>query len=99
MSKNTYDIFALVINFLDKNWQPKKVTISLFNRNNRSNFRSNFLLDSYELKKKIIAYLKYEGENLDSMTIVLKSIVNCEILGLEESFNGTCFGHAFSKTW
>ncbi len=23
--------------------------------------------------------------------------MNCEILGMEESFQGTCFGHAFSK--
>jgi hypothetical protein len=30
MSKDTCDIFALVINFLDENWQPKKVTIGLF---------------------------------------------------------------------
>ncbi len=30
MSKGVYDIFALVINFLDENWEPKKVTISLF---------------------------------------------------------------------
>jgi len=30
MSKGTYDIFALVINFLDENWQPKKLIISLF---------------------------------------------------------------------
>jgi hypothetical protein len=30
MSKGVYDIFALVINFLDENWQPKKVTIGLF---------------------------------------------------------------------
>jgi hypothetical protein len=30
MSKGTYDIFALIINFLDENWQPKKVTIGLF---------------------------------------------------------------------
>jgi hypothetical protein len=28
---------------------------------------------------------------------VLKSIVNCESLGLEENFQGTYFGHAFSK--
>ncbi len=27
----------------------------------------------------------------------LKSIVNYESLGLEERFQGTCFGHAFSK--
>jgi hypothetical protein len=29
MSKDAYDILALVINFLDDNWQPKKVTIGL----------------------------------------------------------------------
>jgi hypothetical protein len=27
----------------------------------------------------------------------LKSIINCESFGLEESFQGTCFGHVFSK--
>jgi hypothetical protein len=27
----------------------------------------------------------------------LKFIVNCEYLGLEESFQGTCFGNVFSK--
>ncbi len=57
------------------------------------------LLDSYGLSKKIIANVKDEGKNLNYMTIDLKSIVNCEILSLEESFNGTCFGHAFSKTY
>jgi hypothetical protein len=30
MSKGAYDILALVINFLDQNWQPKKVTIGFF---------------------------------------------------------------------
>ncbi len=30
MSKGTYDIFALVINFLHENCQPKKVTINPF---------------------------------------------------------------------
>jgi hypothetical protein len=30
MSKGAYDIFTLVINFLDENWQLKKVTIGLF---------------------------------------------------------------------
>ncbi len=56
------------------------------------------LLDSYGLSKKIIAYIKDEGENL-SMTTTLKYVVNYEVLGLEESFSGTCFGHAFSKTY
>jgi hypothetical protein len=31
------------------------------------------------------------------MTTNLKSIVNCDMLGLEESFQSICFGHAFSK--
>ncbi len=24
-------------------------------------------------------------------------MVNCEVLGMEESFQGNCFGHTFSK--
>jgi hypothetical protein len=31
------------------------------------------------------------------MTYALKSIMNYEYLDLEESFQKTCFGHAFSK--
>jgi hypothetical protein len=30
MSKGAYDIFALVINFLGTDWQPKHITIGLF---------------------------------------------------------------------
>jgi hypothetical protein len=35
-------------------------------------------------RKKNI-YVKDEGSNLNTMTIVLKSIVRCDMLGLEES--------------
>ncbi len=90
----------MVINFLDENWQPKKVIIGLFEITKTTGqtlvINLNEHLDSYGLKKKIIAYLKDEGAILNSMTITFKSIVNCEILGLEESFNGIYFGHAFS---
>jgi hypothetical protein len=30
MSKETYDIFAFVIKFSGTNWQPKHITIGLF---------------------------------------------------------------------
>ncbi len=103
MSKGAYDVFALVINFLDENWQPKKVKIGfseviekigqVLARNQRE------LSNSYGLSKKIIVYVKDEGVDLNSMTPTFKYVVNCEVLGLEESFNGTCFGHAFSKTY
>ncbi len=54
-------------------------------------------MDSYALRRKIITYVKDEGLNLNTMTTTLKSIVNCDMLGLEESFQGICFGHASSK--
>jgi hypothetical protein len=47
--------------------------------------------------KNIIAYMKDEGANLNMMTLTLKFVMNCELVGLEESFQGTCFGHAFFK--
>jgi len=42
---------------------------------------------------------KNKGFNLNIKIIVLKSVVSCDILGLEESYQGTCFGHAFSKAY
>jgi hypothetical protein len=48
------------------------------------------------LRKKIIAYVEDEGFNFNAMTNVLKSIVNWESLGIEESFQGS-FEYAFSK--
>jgi hypothetical protein len=55
------------------------------------------LLDKYGLRKKIIIYVKDEGSKFNAMTIALKSIINYESLGIEGSFQGICFGHAFSK--
>jgi hypothetical protein len=46
-------------------------------------------------KKKNIAYVKDENFNLNAMTFALKFVVSCETLGLQESFNGTYFGHVF----
>jgi hypothetical protein len=31
------------------------------------------------------------------MTTILKVVINCESLDLEENFQGTYFGHVFSK--
>jgi len=56
------------------------------------------LLDSYGLRK-IIAYVKNEGANLNFMTTSFKFVVNYKVLGLEKNFNDTCFGYAFFKTY
>ncbi len=57
------------------------------------------LFDQDGLKRKIIAYVKDEGSNSNVMIIALRSIVRCEVLGLDESFQDSiCFGHAFFTT-
>ncbi len=56
------------------------------------------ILDQYDLRKKIIAYVKDEGANLNAITTTLKFVVNREVFGVEESFQDTCFGHVFFKT-
>ncbi len=56
-------------------------------------------LDIYGLKNKIITYVKNKGSNLNTLTIVLKSIVKCEGLNLKENFQRTCFEHGFSKAY
>jgi hypothetical protein len=44
------------------------------------------LLVTYVLRNKIIAYVKDEGSNLNTLTNVLNFVVKCETLSLEESF-------------
>jgi hypothetical protein len=46
--------------------------------------------------------MKDEGANLNAMTLTLKIVMNCELFGLEDSFQGICFGHSFFQiklTW
>ncbi len=56
------------------------------------------LLDTYDLKRIIVTSIKDEGFNVNIMIASLKLIVSCDVLGLKESFHGTCFGCAFFKT-
>ncbi len=51
------------------------------------------ILDEYNLKNKIMI-----NSNLSTMTIVVKSILKCEVLGLEESLQVTCFAHDSSTS-
>jgi hypothetical protein len=57
------------------------------------------LLDKYDLRKKIIIYVKDERSNLNTMIASLEFVVSCDILGLTKSFEGRYFGHAFSKAY
>jgi hypothetical protein len=72
MSKGNYDIFALVVNFLNVNWQPKQKTIGLFVTTETIRqalaVNLNNLLNSFGLRKKIIAFVKDEGAFLNVVT-------------------------------
>ncbi len=58
------NVFALVVTFLSNDWQPKHVTIGLFEaiKTTRHALAKSLteLLDKYGLKKKKIAYVKDE---------------------------------------
>lgn len=49
------------------------------------------------VKEKNIAYVKDKSSKFNTMTNALKSIVNCESIGLDEIFQGSHFGHVFSS--
>ncbi len=101
MSKGAYNIFAFVINFLGVDQQRKHIAIGLFETFDTSKHALTKdlinLLNKYDLRKKVITYVKDEGFNLNTMIRVLKFIVSCDILSLVASFQGSCFSHAFSK--
>jgi hypothetical protein len=88
--KARLDIFAWVINFLRDDWQPKHINLGLYELIDTIGQtlakKLTNLLDSYALKRKIIAYVKDEGSNINTMTTTLKSIVSSDVLGLEKSF-------------
>ncbi len=59
--------------------KPKQINIRLFEApkiiKHALTISLTKLLDRYCLRKKIIAYVKYEGSNLNAMTNVLKHVV------------------------
>ena len=101
MLKGAYDIFALVVNFLNADWVPTHVTLVLFKACDTSGaamaVQLQQLLDKYNLRNQILCYVKDEGSNLVTMTNALKSVISCEALQVVVPFEGTCFGHAMSK--
>ncbi len=64
--------------------QPKHVTIGLFETTETTSqtlVKSLIkLLDKYGLRKKIIAYVKDKGSNINVMIIALKAIVIMNLL-------------------
>ncbi len=79
MSKGAHVVFALVIKFLNEKWLSQHIIIGLFKANEttkRALARNLIeLLDQYDLRKKIVTYVKGEGANLNAMTTTLKFVM------------------------
>jgi hypothetical protein len=66
----TKTCYLMLLRLHDRHWQKKLIN----------------LLDEFDLRNKIVTYVKDESSNLNTIMGVFKSIVKCETLGLEGSF-------------
>jgi hypothetical protein len=81
MSYVHFDTFAMVMNFINPPWEPTHVTIGIIELDNTigatmENKIKN-LLDSFGLLDKVIACVKDEGFNLNTLTFALTFMVSC----------------------
>jgi hypothetical protein len=96
------DTFILIVHFLNCNWElghqlaclklqkPLGATMAT---------QVNEMLTTYGLNVKILAYVKNESNDLNTMISALTFAVSCKLLGLRTSFIGSCWGHAMFKCW
>ncbi len=74
----------MVINFINPSWAPCHITIKLFEALDTFGValrkQVKVLVAEFNLTNKVIAYVKYDGVNLNSFPIALISIVSCEPL-------------------
>jgi len=101
MSRVGFDTFALVVNFIDDCWEPRHLTVGLFEVHDTSGVALaeivKLLLDEFQLTKKILAWVKDEGSNLTTLERALQLTVSCDVLDMKQPHVGTCFGHVMSK--
>ncbi len=100
-SRTRYDMFAMVVNFINSFWEPTHVIVGVFEVKNiivtsMAN-QVKILLNSFGLLDKIIAYVKDEGSNLNTLINALKSVVSYSPFQLPTPFMGSCFGYVMSK--
>ncbi len=89
------DIFELIVHFFNHNLEPGHTTIGLFEIIDTSRvamvIQMNEMLPTYGLNAKVFAYVKYESNNLTTMTTTLTSIVSYKVLRLTTPFIGSCW--------
>jgi hypothetical protein len=78
MNQSGFDTFALVMNFIDDGWVPKHVTVSFFEAPNITSVTLAKIIKplfaKFKLTHKIIAYVKDNGSNLNTLVVILFTI-------------------------
>jgi hypothetical protein len=86
MPKTSFDMFVLVINFINDDWVPYHVIVRLFEVLNTFGTtlveQMKYLLVEYQLISKIITYVKDESTNLNTFAFAFASVVFCAPLQL-----------------
>jgi hypothetical protein len=98
MNKGALDNCSIVINVLIVDWEPKHMTIGLFEAKVIIRIGLvNQLFEKYKLINKITCYMKDEGKKLTTMTTILKLNVSCEDLGIHAPFEGVVLAMPFLR--
>jgi hypothetical protein len=91
----------MVVNFINSFWEPIHVIVGVCEMKNIIGASManhvNFILDSFGLLDKLIAYVKDKGSNMNTLINALKSIVSYSHFQLPTPFIGSCFGYVMSK--
>jgi hypothetical protein len=70
MSKGTWDVFVVKVNFISSDWEVKHVTIGLFEVDDKSGVpmvpKLQGLLDRFSLTLNFFTFVKDEGTNLQT---------------------------------
>ncbi len=86
MSRGSINTFALIMNYLSKNWESMNVNVGMFEVNETTDScmasQLQSLFEKFGLIHRVLAFVKYEGSNLASMATTWHSIINCELLNL-----------------
>lgn len=100
MARGCQDIFDLVAHGFDDNFKYQCIHIRMLECNETTGVVIAEMLRSemtnHSQEKKVLSVVKDGGANLSTCTKVIRDIVKCEALAVENCFDSTCFSHIMS---
>ncbi len=79
MSQDAFNIFALVVNYINKKWEPCYVIIGIIEIQKTSKItmviQLKELFIQFRLYDKVVAYVNNNGDNLNTLKTTLTNIV------------------------